>query len=123
MTNWDMRTLTEDVLARASVDWVTPRDVMGVCLRLDIPSREDVRDLAIGLITRLVATRLLIPGDITDSGHQPWDCDPGEAIVRIAVSWDALPDPFEIRTGDIVWLDVSPEGQLIGESVLRRESR
>jgi len=117
----DIRTLSEDVLARAAEDWVTPSDITDVCRRRGLKDQDDVRDLALGLITRMIAAGLLVPGDIRERGHQPWDCTPGEAIVRIVGEWAAFPDTEMLRPGDIVWLDATPEGARIGEAVLLRE--
>ncbi|GAA2872907.1 hypothetical protein [Paenarthrobacter ilicis] len=118
---FEMRTLSEDILARAVDDWVTPSEVIAVCHRRDLGSQDDVRDLALGLIARLIATGLLVPGDIREKGHLPWECTPGEAIVRIIGEWSAFPDTEMLRSGDIVWLDATPEGERIGEAVLLRE--
>ncbi|BCW18397.1 hypothetical protein NtRootA9_11050 [Arthrobacter sp. NtRootA9] len=119
----ESRTPTEDVLARAVEDWVSPSDVVNVCLlRSHCRSPEDARDLALGLLTRMIATGLLVPGDIDGTVHRPWDLPPGSAIVRIAMEWSSMKDPIMVLPGDIVWLDASREGQLIGEAVLRRES-
>lgn len=118
----ESRTLTEDILARAVEDWITPADVISVCLRSNLKNAEDSRDLAIGLVARLIATGLLVPGDVTQSGHRPWDCSSAEAINRITVEWSALQNPVMVLPGEIVWLDTSPEGEQIGEAILHRES-
>jgi len=117
----DMRTLTEDILARAVEDWVTPFEVVSVCIRRGLRDRDDVRDLALGLIIRMIATGLLVPGDIGGSKHQPWECSPSEAVARIAAEWASFPDLASLRTGDIAWLDATPEGERVGQEVLLRE--
>ncbi|MEJ2810435.1 hypothetical protein WBN73_02810 [Paenarthrobacter sp. CCNWLY172] len=109
-----MRTLTEDILARAVEDWVTPFEVVSVCIRRGLRDRDDVRDLALGLIIRMIATGLLVPGDIGGSKHRPWECSPSEAVARIAAEWASFPDLASLGTGDIAWLDATPEGNVSG---------
>jgi hypothetical protein len=117
----DARTLAEDVLARASEDWVTAAEVIDITRRSGLESAEDLRDLALGLIARLVVEGLVVPGDYDGFHHSAWDCTPAVAIARIAEEWSSRSDPF-VMPGEIVWLDTTPLGQQIGETVLARES-
>jgi hypothetical protein len=80
-----------------------------------------LRDLAIGLIARLIAEGLLVAGEITEGRHIPWAIPAGEAILRIAARWATHDDPF-VMPGLIVWLDTTQRGQAIGESVWHRET-
>lgn len=116
-----MRTLSEDVLARATQDWVTAAEVIDLARRSGLRSAEDLRDLALGLIARLVMTDLVVPGEYDGSTHRAWDCSRAEAIARIAEDWSARSDPF-VMPGEIVWLDTTPRGHQIGKAVFRRES-
>jgi hypothetical protein len=116
-----MRTLAEDVLARASEDWVTAAEVIDLSRRSGLKDPDDLRDLAMGLIARLITTGLVVPGEFDGSHHRPWECSAAEAIARIAEDWSARRDPF-VMPGEIVWLDTSPDGQRVGEAVLQRES-
>jgi len=97
-------TLTEDLLARASDDWLTAAEVIDVARRSGLQNPDDLRDLSVGLITRLIVTGFLIPGEYDGVGHRPWDCSAGEAVARIAEDWAARKDPF-VMPGEIVWLD------------------
>lgn len=115
------RTLAEDLLARASDDWVTAAEVIDLARRSGLEDPEDLRDLSVGLIARLVATGLLVPGEYDGSVHRPWECSTAQAIARITEDWSARTDPF-VMPGEIVWLDTTPEGQRLGGAVLRREA-
>jgi hypothetical protein len=115
------RTLAEDLLARACDDWVTAAEVIDFARRSGLEDPEALRDLSVGLIARLMVTGLIIPGEYDGSGHRPWECSTAQAIARIAEDWSARTDPF-VMPGEIVWLDTTPEGQRLGEAVLRRES-
>ena len=115
------RTLAEELLARASEDWLTAAEVIDVARQSGLTDPSDLRDLSVGLISRLVATGLLVPGEYDGTEHRPWDCSHGEAIARIAEDWAARRDPF-VMPGEIVWFDTSPEGQRVGQAVLEREA-
>ena len=115
------RTLAEDLLARASEDWVTAAEVIDLARRSGLDNPEDLRDLAVGLIARLIIAGLIVPGEYDGSGHRAWDCSAAESIARIVEEWSARTDPF-VMPGEIVWLDASAEGQRLGDAVLLRES-
>ncbi len=121
---YEMRSLTEDILARASEDWVSPFEVIRICRRSGLQNDEDLRDLAIGVIARMMATDLLVAGEIEAGvGHRPWVCEAGQAITRIIMEWCSHSDPFDVQMGEIAWFDVTPEGRRIGEAVWRREEQ
>ncbi|MFE4194429.1 hypothetical protein ACFRJ9_01050 [Paenarthrobacter sp. NPDC056912] len=122
-TPYEIRTLTEDILARASEDWVSPFEVIRICKRSGLRNEEDLLDLAIGIIARMLTRGLLLAGDIESKvGHRPWNCDSGQAMSRIIEEWCAYPNPFDVPLGEIAWFAVTSEGRRIGESVWRRES-
>lgn len=116
------RTLAEDLLARAADDWVSAAEVIDLTRASGIQDGDELRDLAVGLIARLVVTGMVVPGDVTDSGHSPWQCSNGDGLARIAEEWAARPDPF-VMPGEIVWLDTTELGQRAGEAVSARESQ
>ena len=115
-------TLAEDVLARASEDWVTAAEVIDIARRSGLVNAEDLRDLALGLVARLVMTDLVVPGEYDGSNHRAWDGSAADAVARIAEDWSVRTDPF-VMPGEIVWLDTTPRGQQIGEAVLAREAK
>jgi hypothetical protein len=115
----NVRGLAEEILADACIDWVSAGEVIITVGASGLTDPDDRRDLSIGLISRLIMRGLLIPGDIEETGHRPWDCTRAEAIARITEEWSLRDDPF-VFFGEIVWLDVSPEGKMIGEAVIER---
>lgn len=119
--NLSNRTLAEDLLARAAEDWVSSAEVIDLVRRSGVTDPSDCRDLAVGLIARLLGEQLVSAGDIEGVEYSPWPLSTAEAILRIALEWASAPDPF-VMPGSIVWLDTTPSGQAIGESVWRRES-
>lgn len=114
------RNLAEDLLARAAEDWVSEAEVIDLVRRSGVTDPTTLRDLAIGLITRLIADGLVVAGGIDGTQHAPWPLSAGEGMLRIASEWVAEDDPF-VMPGSIVWLDTTARGQDIGESVWRRE--
>lgn len=65
---------------------------------------------------------LIAAGDSEGLEHSVWPLSTAEAILRIAVEWSSETDPF-VMPGSIVWLNTTPAGQDLGESVWRREGR
>ncbi len=118
--NAPKRTLAEDLLARAAEDWVSAAEVIDLVRTSGVTDPSDCRDLAVGLIARLLAEQLVSAGDIEGVEHWPWPLSTAEALLRIATEWASESDPF-VMPGSIVWLNTTPRGQAIGESVWQRE--
>lgn len=112
--------LADDLLARASEDWVSPAEVIDLARRSGAENPEDLRDLSVGLISRLILAGLLVPGEIDAGGHRAWESSAAASIERIATDWNARTDAF-VMPGEIVWLNTTTEGQLRGEQVLRQK--
>jgi uncharacterized protein YceH (UPF0502 family) len=115
------RTLEEELLARAAQGRVTAADVLDLVRTAGLQEPDDLRDLALGLIARLLVAGLVVPGEADESTHPTWGGSPGEVIARIVEDWSARSDPF-VMPGEIVRLDTTPAGQSLGEAVLRRSS-
>jgi hypothetical protein len=117
----NVRSLAEDLLARAADDWVTAAEVIDLVRGSGLTDPDDLRDLAVGLVARLITTGLVVAGEYDGTGHRPWECSAESAIGRIVEEWSSRRDPF-VMPGEIVWLDATSEGQRIGERVLAREA-
>jgi hypothetical protein len=99
----------DELLARAADDWVQPGDVFDVA-RFAWPSDEDAFvEHAIGLVTELVLSQLLVPGDVTRDGFGPWPVRPDEACRRIAEVWRS--DHDEAQDSFFVWFEATTEGE------------
>lgn len=118
---WANRTLEEDLLARAAEDWVHPSELLNVVRRSGASSPSDLRDLAIGLLARMVADHLVVIGDVGDI-HVPWRGTPCEVLQRVVSEWTARDDPY-VMPGELFWVDTTDVGQALGEAVLAREAR
>jgi hypothetical protein len=114
------RTLAENLLARAAEDWVSAAEAIDLVRSSGVSDPSDCRDLAVGLIARLLGEGLITAGDIEGVEHSPWPLSTADAILRIASAWASESDPF-VMPGSIVWLNTTPRGHAIGESVWRRE--
>lgn len=118
---WANRTLEEDLLARAAEDWVHPSELLNVVRRSGASSPSDLRDLAVGLLARMLAEHLVVVGDVGDA-HVPWSGTHGEILQRIVREWTDRDDPY-VMPGELFWVDTTGTGQALGEAVLARESR
>ena len=117
---WDYRSLEEDLLARAVDDWVNPSELLTVVRRSGITDPNVLRDLAIGLLARMLVENLVVVGDIGQT-HIPWEGTPGEVICRIIRWWGELDNPFDVISGGMFWIDLTSAGEAIGKAVLERE--
>lgn len=115
------RTLAEEILARAVDDWVSDAEVIGLVRRFGVVKPEDCRDIAIGLISRLVIQGMVVAGDIVDGRHHPWNMQKGDTVVCLTWEWLGRSDPF-VMPGEILWLDATRSGQAAGEEIWRREA-
>ncbi|WP_250290210.1 hypothetical protein [Frankia sp. CiP1_Cm_nod1] len=120
MSTWDDRTLIEDILANGVDDWVYAAWLYQIAQRSGLVEPRDLRALSIGLIAEVLTSGLMVAGEYDGSGFRQWECSTGEAIVRITQDWLAWGDE-DLTPGAVVWLDVTPAGQAIGEAVLARE--
>ena len=117
---WTTRTIEEDLLARAAEDWVHPAELLGVVKRSGVSDPATLRDLAVGLMARLLLGGLIVVGDVGDT-HVPWSGTPGEIIQRVVREWSVRDDP-SVMPGELFWIDTTPAGQRLGEAVWAREA-
>ena len=117
---WDERTLEEDLLARAAEDWVHPSELLNVVRRSGASDPSDLRDLAVGLLARVLFDHLVCVGDVGDE-HVPWEGTPGDVLGRVIREWSERDDPY-VMPGELFWVDTTSAGQAIGEAVLAREA-
>ena len=113
--------LEEALLARASEDWMSAADVIEIVRSSGLKGPGDLRDLALGLVARLIATDELVPGERDGSTHRPWEGSPAEAIARIVGDWGARSDPL-VAPGEVVWLRATGAVQGQGDGGLGRPS-
>ncbi|MGM1017305.1 MAG: hypothetical protein ACQEW8_07190 [Actinomycetota bacterium] len=119
--SWE-RTIDEDILARAAEDWVIPGEVYrAVREAIGLTDGAWVRDMSVGVVTRLMLQGFVVAGDVGDEGFVPWGVSVGEAAERIARDWLAFPDPIDTYPGSVFWLCATEQGIAVGEGVWRRE--
>lgn len=115
------RTPLEDLLVGGLDDWIYASWVCVSAALTGVTERSALRELSLGMIAEALAGGLMVPGDISDGRHLPWDCTDGEAMMRITREWvndwgDQDPTP-----GAIVWLANTTAGDRIAHGVLCRE--
>jgi uncharacterized protein YceH (UPF0502 family) len=97
------RSLADEVLERTGDAWVSAAEVLDVVRASGLQDPDDLRDLALGLIARLIVAELVVPGELEGSTHRPWDSGPAEAVAWIVEDWIARSDPL-VAPGEVVWL-------------------
>ena len=103
----------DELLARATDDWVHPADVFDVARFSGVADEESYVEQAIHLTSELLLQGLVIAGDLTEAGYQPWGIRPVEAAERIAAHWRA--DHDAAPTSFFVWLQGTAAGLERGE--------
>lgn len=114
------RSLKDDVLIGGLDDWADAGWVMQTVRQSGLLDPEELRSLAIGVITELLVEGLVLAGEITEGAHEPWQCTQGEAVVRITREWlrwgSEVPTP-----ASIVWLANSDAGDAAARTALAKE--
>jgi hypothetical protein len=116
---WDKRTLVEDLPVRGVRDWIHVAEVVFVAKRSGLEDTEGLRALALGLITEMMARRLMVPGDVDEFGFQSWPSTLGDWIQRVVETWD--PEELSPTAGSVAWFALTPEGEQSGQLILARE--
>ncbi|MGH9170159.1 MAG: hypothetical protein ACRD0Z_04735 [Acidimicrobiales bacterium] len=116
------RTLVEELLVSGLKDPAYAAWVRAIATQSGLTNSEQLRELALGLITEVICLGLMVPGDYDQGGHHAWPHSPGDAIERIAREWlndsgDEAPTP-----GAIVWLANTESGNDVALRVLERET-
>ena len=98
----------DELLARASDDWVHPADVFDVARFSGVTDQDAYVEQAIRLTRDLLQRGLVSAGDLTEAGWEPWRIGPEESAERISRQWREQPD--KAPTSFSVWLQATPEG-------------
>ena len=98
----------DELLRRASDDWVHPADVFDVARFSGITDTDALVEHAISLTRELLRRGLVIAGDLTEVGYEPWSLGPDDSAERVAMQW--RDDPHAAATSFSVWLEATPAG-------------
>jgi hypothetical protein len=107
----------DELLARATDDWLHPADVFDVARFSGVTDEDCYVEQAIHLTGELLRHGLVIAGDLTETGYQPWPLSAAEAAGRIATQWRA--DHDAAPTSFFVWLQSTTTGLERGSRALR----
>jgi len=97
-----------ELLGRATDDWVHPADVFDVARFSGISDTDALLEHAISLTRELLRQGLVIAGDLSEVGYEPWHLGPDDSADRIARQW--RDDPDAAPTSFSVWLQATPAG-------------
>jgi hypothetical protein len=75
----------------------------------------EMRDVALQVMRVLLESRLMEPGDLTESGFKPWGTATPDALARIETAW---PHGFAPSLGDVCWLSNTTQGDARGKQAL-----
>lgn len=108
----------DELVIRATEDWVQPADVFDVARFAGDRDEDAYVETAVLLVAELLSQGLVVAGDVDASGFRPWALTVEESIGRIGATWrsdhDAAPGSFG------VWLAATPAGLARGEDALSR---
>jgi hypothetical protein len=119
MNSWDTRLLVEDAVARATDDWIHVADFIAIAKRTGVETFEGLRVTALGLIAEVLCSGFMVAGDADEMGFHSWETSPGEAVYRVAKSWD--PEEMSPTPGAIAWFSNTRRGDELGRLVHQRE--
>jgi len=113
--------LLEQLVVAGLDDWVYDAEVCGNIARSVVEDSDDRRAIAIGLIQAAIIRRWVVAGEPTADGtFERWDGSPAEVAARVAVEWMAR-EVVDVRPGEVVWLENTPEGDSVGRAALEGE--
>lgn len=114
-------TLLEQLVVAGLDDWVYDAEVCGNIARSVVEDADDRRAIAIGLIQTAIIRRWMVAGKPgVDGTFEPWDGSPAEVGARVAIEWMTR-EIVDVRPGEVVWLQNTPEGDSAGRTALDAE--
>lgn len=111
--------LDAQIVGDAVVDWVSASDFTGAAYRAGLTDPLLIRDLALGIMVRLILEGILFP--LEDGSSDMWKCTPAEAVERVVRRWNKVSGPDALDE-PIVWLTLTPEGERLGAEYRRKWS-
>lgn len=119
-TKTELQTELDDLLARATDDWLWTAGVFDAARSCGGPDGDALIEHASMLLSAALTGGLLVPGRIAFGRFAPWTMSSAEAASRIAAHWRRRP----YRLGDLdfsVWFAPTQAGLSRGEGVVARE--
>jgi len=111
------RPFLDELLLRASEDWLYEQDVYALIHdRASIEEPELLRAMAMGVIRELVVQGLLTP---TSFGEKS-DMDPLASLDQIDEKWRQV-FPHDFFAGEVVWLQLTAEGHTRAKALAEAE--
>ena len=97
-----------DTLLREGLDDWLPVDTLLWHVREAFPAPPDrFKNLVPAVLHRLLADRLMVVGDLGESGFEPWEDTPEKTVERVIAGLEALGwEPL----GGFCWLADTPQG-------------
>lgn len=104
----------EEAIVEGLDDWVQLHNVVWYC-RLAEPEG-DYRSLVRALVEELILGGLMVPGDLGETGFEPWTTAPEESVRRVmeqceTYGWNPQ--------GDGAWFAITDAGKVLARSVVQ----
>jgi hypothetical protein len=109
----------DDVVLSGINDWVGLWEVVRSVQQYvepTIAAADEVQDLVILVIEKLLAEHLVEIGDLHGLDFHPWSISDREALTRVRTAWHALGrDP---SIGEVCWLNNTDQGDALAQGIL-----
>lgn len=110
----------DDVLILGLDGYVDAAAVRGAVAPYGVVDPVDLRTLSLGLIAEVIVEWLMVPGEVRDGEHRPWDCTKGEAVERVVLGWLHTSDRGDAPPPRaLVWLANSLAGTVAAQAAAR----
>ncbi len=97
-------------------DWVDACEVASIALHEgEAKSQDEMRELSLESIQRVVRQGLMYLGDLTREGFRKWAGPTEECLARVEREWKALGRGPTL--GEICWLQNTSKGNELGEEL------
>lgn len=104
----EMNELVDEVLTQGRDDWLMLVNIFHIAEARRVDDRDAARGLAVALVSELVEDGWMVPGELDDSGFEPWSTDAAGAVARIV---DALESAdWDIMHNVIAWFSNTEKG-------------
>lgn len=107
--------LVDELLYRATDDWLMAAEVTSAIVEEGPRSPEEVRPLALTAIRSALRAGLLLPGGIEGDRFVAWGGTPSEWIARIETEWPANRYP---ELGEVCWFNLTESGLRRGNEIV-----
>ncbi|GAA4889164.1 hypothetical protein [Saccharopolyspora cebuensis] len=105
----------DEILEEGLDDWVMLVSIVRLAEERRLGDQQGARTLATALIHELIVGEWMVPGEIGNSGFEPWKDPPADAAARVVGNIDSVGWNFVDNV--VVWFDNTDKGNQRAEEV------